>query len=87
MMNESNCLTPPPRLYRITSFTKLKSWEQQTQEELGSIEVTMSDSSSMGQTSMAQPFGITVSSSRTGCLYPNALRPHLPLFHNITGEY
>ena len=62
MMNESNCLTPPPRLYRITSFTKLKSWEQQTQEELGSIEVTMSDSSSMGQTSMAQPFGITVSS-------------------------
>lgn len=66
MMNERNCLTPPPRLYRITSFTQLlKSWEQ-THEELGSIEVTMSDSSSMGQTSMAHPFGITVSSARTG---------------------
>ena len=34
-----------------------KSWEQ-AQEELGSIEVTMSDSS---LSSMAQPFGIMVS--------------------------
>jgi hypothetical protein len=53
-------LTPHQSLDRCLDYPK--SWEQ-AQEELGSIEVTMGDSS---LSSMAQPFGIVVSFSTSG---------------------